>query len=41
MEQAKEFERISKEKAVNSSFTFSVVDDETGASNGTTEEDSI
>lgn len=31
MEQAKEFERISKEKAVNSSFTFSVVDDETGA----------
>lgn len=31
MEQAKEFERISKEKAVNSSFTFSVVDEETGA----------
>lgn len=31
MEQAKEFERISKEKAINSSFTFSVVDDETGA----------
>lgn len=30
MEQAKEFERISKEKAVNSSFTFSVVDEETG-----------
>ena len=28
---AKEFERISKEKAVNSSFTFSVVDEETGA----------
>lgn len=27
MEQAKEFERISKEKAVNSSFTFSVVDE--------------
>ena len=31
MEQAQEFERISKEKAVNSSFTFSVVDEETGA----------
>ena len=30
MEQAKEFERISKEKAVNSSFTFSVMDEETG-----------
>lgn len=30
LEQAQEFERISKEKAVNSSFTFSVVDDETG-----------
>ena len=31
MEQAKEFEKISKEKAVNSSFAFSVVDEETGA----------
>lgn len=30
LEQAQEFERISKEKAVNSFFTFSVVDEETG-----------
>ncbi len=30
LEQAQEFERISKEKAVNSFFTFSVVDGETG-----------
>lgn len=30
LEQAQEFERISKEKAVNSFFTFSVVNEETG-----------
>ena len=30
LEQAQEFERISKEKAVNSFFTYSVVDEETG-----------
>lgn len=30
LEQAQEFERISKEKAVNSFFTFSVMDEETG-----------
>ena len=30
LEQSQEFERISKEKAVNSFFTFSVVDEETG-----------
>lgn len=34
MEQAKEFERISKEKAVSSTFTFSVVDEETGTRTG-------